>query len=165
MMLLISYDRHPPQSLHKILAKIIPGRLKKVLHKVILSRQPAFLPGRQIFNGVVVATEVVDLAKRKKDEYLLFKVDFKKAYDSVSWDYLMFMMERINFYRQWMTWIRTCICSSSMSPLVNGSEKTEFIAHMGLRQGDPLSSLLFLIATEGLSGMMERQLKWEAFGV
>lgn len=49
--------------------------------------QSTFLGGRHILGGVLVVNEVVDLAKRKKEECLLFKVDFEKAYDSISWKF------------------------------------------------------------------------------
>ncbi|GAU16263.1 hypothetical protein TSUD_298950 [Trifolium subterraneum] len=64
-------------SLYKILSKILANRLKKVLGKLISSCQSAFLPQRQISDGVLVLNEVIDLAKRRKDNCLLFKVDFE----------------------------------------------------------------------------------------
>ncbi|MCI06375.1 cysteine-rich receptor-like protein kinase, partial [Trifolium medium] len=75
-------------SLYKILSKILANRLKRVLGKLISSCQSAFLPQRQILDGVVVLNEIIDLAKRRKDDYLLFKVDFERAYDTVNWGFL-----------------------------------------------------------------------------
>lgn len=71
-------------SMYKIVAKLVANRLKSVLGKVISSSQSAFLPGRQILDRVVVVNELLDLAKKRKDQCLLPKVDFEKAYDSVS---------------------------------------------------------------------------------
>jgi hypothetical protein len=75
-------------SLYKILSKILANRLKKVLGKLISSCQSAFLPQRQILDGLLVLNEVIDLAKRRKDNCPLFKVDFERAYDTVSWGFL-----------------------------------------------------------------------------
>ncbi|MCH87539.1 LINE-1 reverse transcriptase like, partial [Trifolium medium] len=72
-------------SLYKILSKLLANRLKRVLEKLISNCQSAFLPQRQIFYGVVVLNEIIDLAKRRKDDCLLFKGDFERAYDTVSW--------------------------------------------------------------------------------
>jgi hypothetical protein len=118
--------------------------------------QSAFIPQRQILDRVVVLNEIIDLAKRRKDECMLFKVDFERAYDTVSWRFLDRMMSRMGFSEGWLRWMRACIFESSMSVLVNGSPTEDFKVGRGLRQGDPLSPFLFLIVVEGLAGMMRR---------
>lgn len=70
--------------MYKIIAKILATRLKGVLTGVISPTQTAFLQGRQILDGVVVANEVINVVKKKKWPAMLFKVDFEKAYDSVN---------------------------------------------------------------------------------
>jgi len=70
-------------SLYKILAKVLANRLRLVIGSVISDSQSAFSKGRQILDGILVANEVVDEARRCKKELLLFKVDFEKAYDSI----------------------------------------------------------------------------------
>ncbi|XP_045820252.1 uncharacterized protein LOC123913525 [Trifolium pratense] len=72
-------------SLYKILSKLLANRLKRMLGKLISNCQSAFLPQRQILDEVVVLNEIIDLAKRRKDDCILFKVDFERAYDSVNW--------------------------------------------------------------------------------
>ncbi|PNY01857.1 cysteine-rich receptor-like protein kinase, partial [Trifolium pratense] len=143
-------------SLYKILAKVLATRLKKVLGKLISKVQSAFLPNRQILDGVLVVNELLDLAKRRKDKCLFFKVDFERAYDTVNWNFLDYMMVRMGFAEGWRRWIRACVFQSSMSVLVNGSPTEDFSVCKGLRQGDPLSPFLFLIVAEGLSGLMSK---------
>jgi hypothetical protein len=135
---------------------MLANRLKNVLGKVISKCQSAFLPQRQILDGVVVLNEIIDLAKRRKDECLLFKVDFERAYDTVNWRFLERMMVKMGFSECWLKWMRACIFTSSMSVLVNGSPSEDFNVGRGLHQGDPLSPFLFLIAVEGLAGLMRR---------
>ncbi|MCI03311.1 LINE-1 reverse transcriptase like, partial [Trifolium medium] len=150
-------------SMYKILAKVLATRLKKVLGKLISPVQSAFLPNRQILDGVLVVNELLDLAKRRKDKCLMFKVDFERAYDTVNWNFLEYMMTRMGFTVGWRQWIRACVFQSSMSVLVNGSPTEDFTVGKGLRQGDPLSPFLFLIVAEGLTGLMSKAVDGSLF--
>jgi len=69
--------------LYKIIAKILANRLRQVIGSVVADVQSTFVKNRQILNGILIANEVVDEARKTKKELLLFKVDFEKAYDSV----------------------------------------------------------------------------------
>jgi hypothetical protein len=74
-----------PISLVGSLYKVLANRLRVVIGSVISESQTAFVKDRQILDGIIIANEVVDEARRSKKELLLFKVDFEKAYDSVDW--------------------------------------------------------------------------------
>ncbi|CAJ2667257.1 unnamed protein product [Trifolium pratense] len=142
--------------LYKILSKVLAARLKKVIGKLISDCQTAFVPNRQILDGVLVVNELIDFAKRRKDNCLLLKVDFERAYDTVNWNFLEYMMRRMGFAQRWLKWMRACIFTSSMSVLVNGSPTVDFVVGKGLRQGDPLYPFLFLIVAEGLTRLMQK---------
>ncbi|GKU91023.1 hypothetical protein SLEP1_g4952 [Rubroshorea leprosula] len=137
-----------------ILAKLLANRLKKALDQVIGKQQMAFIGGRQLMDGVVIANEVIDEAKKKKRKSFLFKIDFEKAYDKVCWKFLDCMMQKLGFCATWRRWIMECLRTSQVSVLVNGSPTRQFNISQGLRQGDPLSPFLFLIVAEGLNGMI-----------
>ncbi|GKU93956.1 hypothetical protein SLEP1_g7505 [Rubroshorea leprosula] len=140
--------------LYKILAKILSNRLKKVIGKIINSSQSAFLEGRQLVDGDLTLNELVHYLKMKKKKELLFKADFEKAFDSVNWNYLDSMHFNMGFGDKWRSWMKECLSSASFSILVNGSPTPEFKMQRGLRQGDPLSPYLFLIAAEGLHALL-----------
>lgn len=97
-----------------------------MMHTLISKTQSAFIKGRQILDGVLIANEIVDEAKRYKKKGVMFKVDFEKAYDSVSWSYLQFVMNKMGFSETWQKWIMECVSTASMAVLVNGSPTEEF---------------------------------------
>ena len=70
--------------MYKILAKVLSGRLKKVIPDIISEVQPAIIGGRNILDGVLIANEVVDWWKKKKFKGIILKLDFQKAYDLVN---------------------------------------------------------------------------------
>jgi hypothetical protein len=102
-------------SLYKILAKLLANRLRQVIGTVISDTQSAFVKNRQILDGILIANEVVDEARKTKKELLLFKVDFEKAYDSVDWKYLDEVMGKMSFPTLWRKWMRECVTTTSTS--------------------------------------------------
>jgi len=108
-------------SLYKILAQVLARRLSKVMNSVISKSQSAFVKGRHLVDGVLIVNEVVEVARLRNQECLILKVDFEKAYDSVEWSFLVYMLRRVGFAEKWIAWMKACVCGGSMSILVNGS--------------------------------------------
>ncbi|KAM0071560.1 putative RNA-directed DNA polymerase [Helianthus debilis subsp. tardiflorus] len=142
--------------INKVISKVLVNRLKNVIHKLIAVEQTAFLAGRNIVDGPLMLNELVAWLKLKKKAGMIFKVDIHKAYDSLSWGFLNSIMEQMGFPLLWRNWIMGILQSARASVLVNGSPTMEFSCTRGLRQGDPISPFLFLIAMEALSGMMKK---------
>ncbi|GJT10444.1 putative RNA-directed DNA polymerase [Tanacetum coccineum] len=135
---------------YKVIFKILANRLAKVIASVIGPNQSVFIEGRQILDGCLIANEIIRIASIEKLKLLLFKVDFKKDFDSVNWNFLLDTMRQMWFGSKWRNWIASCLSSASISVLVNGSPTKEFKLEKGLRQSDPLSPFLFLIVAEAL---------------
>ncbi|GJY30473.1 RNA-directed DNA polymerase, eukaryota [Tanacetum coccineum] len=137
-------------SVYKVITKILANRLSTVISDLVSNTQSAFVKDRQILDGPFILNEALAWCKRKKSQALIFKVDFAKAYDSVRWDFLLDVLQAYGFGSRWCSWIRGIFSSNMASILVNGSPTVEFPILCGLKQGDPLAPLLFILVMESL---------------
>ncbi|CAN1172032.1 Putative ribonuclease H protein At1g65750 [Linum perenne] len=145
--------------LYKIISKILTERLSKVLPHIISSTQNGFVHGRAISDNILIAHEVMHyLSGRKKSEnkFMALKLDMEKAYDRVEWAFLFTLLRRFGFAEKWIGWIARCIMSTSMTIILNGQTFGFFKPTRGLRQGDPLSPLLFALCSERLTLLIEK---------
>lgn len=142
---------------YKILAKVLASRILKVLSSIISPTQGAFVRGRQILDGVLIANECVHSRFKQGKLGILCKLDLEKAYDRVDWGFLLYVLRRMEFGQRWRGWIMECISSSWFSIIINGSPKGFFPAQKGLRQGDPLFCSYFSLWGKHLVRCLQQQ--------
>ncbi|RVX18307.1 LINE-1 reverse transcriptase-like [Vitis vinifera] len=142
--------------LYKLLAKVLANRLKKVIGKVVSIAQNAFVMGRQILDASLIANEVIDSWQKRKEKGLICKLDIEKAYDSIKWNFLMKVLQKMGFETKWVGWMWSCVSSAKFSILVNGVPAGFFPSTRGLRQEDPLSPYLFVMGMEILDVLIRR---------
>jgi len=148
--------------LFKCITKIIVNRMKDSLNSLISPSQSAFIQGRKIVDNILMAHElVVGYQRIGGPPRCAFKIDIRKAYDMVSWKYVINMLNAMGFHPALVRWIEELISHPSYSIVINGKPEGFFKGRRGIRQGDPLSPYLFTIVMEGFSRIF-RQCMLEA---
>ncbi|KAK1312391.1 hypothetical protein QJS10_CPA07g00440 [Acorus calamus] len=149
-----SLDQYSPISLcntfYKLITKIMALRLQPLLPKLISKHQSAFIKGRSIHQNILLAHELIKYLNSGPHQACI-KVDLKKAFDSISWSYLEQVVKRCNFSDHWISLCMECITTPKYSVLINRSPAGFFSSSCGIRQGDPLSPLLFVLVMESFS--------------
>ena len=143
-------------SVYKLLSKVLANRLRWVLDKLTSESQNSFVGGRQILDLVFIAIECLDSRLKCRNPGVVCKLDIEKAYNHMNWDTLFYLLERIRFRGRWRRWLKTCVTTIRFSVLVNGSLVGFFGSSKGLRQGDHLSPLFFILIMEVLSHILKK---------
>ncbi|XP_048604962.1 uncharacterized protein LOC106398491 [Brassica napus] len=145
-------------TVYKVASKLLANRLKDHLSTLISTSQSAFVPGRLLVENVLLATELVSGYNWKKiTKRCMLKVDFQKAFDTLDWDFVLYTLEALEFPLIFRNLIKKCLTTTRFSVAINGEPCGYFKGTIGLRQSDPLSPYLFVLALEVFTQQLKRK--------
>ncbi|XP_062099754.1 uncharacterized protein LOC133805589 [Humulus lupulus] len=143
-------------TVYKCIAKLMCLRLAEVLPSLVNQNQGAFIKGRSLAHNVMILQDLLKNYQRKiVSPRCTIKIDISKAYDTVSWDFLEALLTAFNFPGKFVQRVMSCVRSTTYSLSMNGRVQGSFKGEKGLRQGDPLSPLLFVLIMEYLTRRLQ----------
>ncbi len=139
---------------YKILSKTLAIRLADVAPQLIHKAQAGFVPGRKIHNHTQLARMMMLWAEENRADGAIVALDQEKAYDKIAHDYLWKVLRQFGIPEVFVNLIQSLYAHANTSVMINGILSRPYQVYRGVRQGDPLSCLLFDLAIEPLSAMI-----------
>ena len=141
---------------YKILAKIIAIRIQGTLHEIVHRDQCGFIKGRDIANLLREIDDIIENNKDENNEFILLAIDYRKAFDTIKNDFILKCLELFGFGEYIIQWINIILHNRTFCVKNGGHISGSYLMQRGVRQGCPLSPLIFIIAIE-LLGISTRQ--------
>ena len=136
---------------YKIATKVLARRLERVLPFIINPDQTGYIKGRYTGENIRLISDLIDYIKQKNIPGIAIFLDFRKAFDPVKWDYIAKVLDVFKFGEDFKRWVKVFYTDISSCVINNGFASPFFKLKRGVRQGCPLSGLLFVLAIELLA--------------
>ena len=132
----------------KIASKALSFRLKKVISNLINYDQTAYMKGRFIGESIRLIDDILYHTEHENIDEVLFVADIEKAFDSVEHSFIFAVLKKFGFGDDFIQWIKTFLFDASSCVMNNNFFLGYFKIDRGTRQGDPLSSYIFILCLE-----------------
>ena len=141
---------------YKLFSGVIANRLKGVLNDLIHENQKGFLSGRFIGENTRLLYDLIDHIEIQNKPGMVLLLDFEKAFDSVSWNFIYKVFDFFNFGEYFITLLKIILTDIKLCVIQHGFSSEFFNIGRGCRQGDPASPYIFLLCVE-IMGLMLRE--------
>ena len=135
----------------------------RVLSSIVQDDQTCSAPGRTIFDNLVLLRDTLDYITQTDEPGILVSLDQEKAFDRVDRTFLSNVLDKFGFGPIFQKWISVLYDHATMRVLVNGFLTEGIPLERGVRQGDPLSPLLYILCTEVLASNIRAEKKIQGF--
>jgi len=143
-------------SFAKLITKNLANRLASKLDAMVSPNQSAFIKGHFIQDNFMLVQQTARFLHQRKQPRILLKLDITKAFDSVSWPFLLEVLRKLGFGPIWCDILSGLLATSSTQVLLNGIPGEKISHRRELRQGDPLSPMSFILVMDVLCYMVKK---------
>jgi hypothetical protein len=140
----------------KLITTILSKRLQTVILSLVHKNQYGFIKSRTIQDCLAWAYEYLHQCHHTKRGIIILKLNFEKAFDTIEHGTILAILEKLGFPSRWLHWTQEILNFGSSTILLNGVPGKFFQCRRGVRQGDPLSPLLFVLAAELLQVVLNK---------
>ena len=141
---LLNYD-------YKAITKVLTTRVRDILPRIIHPNQKCGIKGRSIHDGAALIRDLIEYVNRKHIPGIIISLDQTKAYDRIEWDFLFKVLRKFNFGPNFIHMIKTCYTNIESCVKLNEFISIYFNLSRGIRQGCPISTLLYILVAETLA--------------
>ena len=135
---------------YKLITKVLANKVSPFLESIVNPDQAAAIKDRNIQNHNHLIRDIITLAHDRGDKTCILSIDQQKAFDMVSHEWLALVLKRCNFGPNFISWVNLLYEGATSKFVVNGILSEAFELGRGVRQGDPLSMILYVLSLEPL---------------